>query len=118
MARGSWLDKERVGGADLVGEGLDESPLATHVFQGTVLVRDRHAEAAEIQPGPGQDVVEECVEFLLPALHQQRQIEPVEPLVGEARVVDRRAERVADRVGDHAEKLGLGVDRSRGGRAL
>ena len=46
-----------------------------------------------------------------PALHEQRQVEPVHVLVGEACVVDRRTERVADRVADHAEKLGVGVDR-------
>ena len=59
MARGPWLDQERVRRTDLVGEGLDESAFPAHVLQGAVLVRDGYAESPESQPGPSEDVVEE-----------------------------------------------------------
>jgi len=101
---------ERVGGADLAGQGFDETALGVHALQGAVLVGDGHAEAPEVEPGPSEDVIQELVEFRFPTLDQQRQVEAVHACIGEAGVVDGGTERVADRVGDHAEQLRLVVD--------
>jgi len=42
---------QRVRGADLVGQRLDESSFVVDVLQGAVLVRDRHAETPKMSHG-------------------------------------------------------------------
>ena len=73
-------------------------------------MRDCHAEAVEMEPGAGHDGIEKRVKLFASALDVQRQVEFVHVQVGKARVVDGRAERMAHRVADHAEKLGVGID--------
>ena len=59
-----------IGRTDLFCQRLDAPIIRPDVVQGALLVRDCHAEAAEVQPFALECIAHERVEFLLPALDQ------------------------------------------------
>ena len=74
-------------------------------LRGRFLVRDRHAVAVD------RDVLKALQERRqLAARHPERQVHRVDAELRKRRVVNQRAQAVADRIADHAEHLRLGVD--------
>ncbi len=95
------LEDKGVCGADPIDCRIDLAELLDHVL----LVRDRHAQAANAKLGT---IVDELVEVF--RRHAEGDVNRVDPGRRQRRVVDVRAERVADRVADHSVDDGFAVD--------